>query len=204
MSYPVATVPTPPGRLVVARHGQTEWSRSGQHTGTTDLPLLAEGATQARSLGARLGGHGFAAVVTSPRLRARQTCELAGFGGQAAVDEDLAEWDYGDYEGLTTPAIRQRHPGWLLWRDGAEGGEMPEQVAARADRVIARARARTGDTLAFAHGHILRVLAARWLGLAPAEGQRMVLGAGGLGVLGWEHDEPVLVRWNLGDGPLLA
>lgn len=193
-----------PGRLVVVRHGQTEWSRSGRHTGRTDLPLLWDGEAQAKAVGARLQGHRFAAVATSPRQRARRTCELAGFLPQATVDPDLAEWDYGDYEGLTTPEIQERRPGWLLWFDGVEGGETIDQVAERADRVIAGARAREGDTLVFAHGHILRIVAARWLGLVPVAGRFFTLGPGAIGVLGWEHDEPVLVHWNVTDGGLFA
>lgn len=192
------------GRLVVVRHGQTAWSRSGRHTGRTDQPLLPEGEVQARQVGALLGGRHFAAVRTSPRQRAVRTCELAGFGEAAVVDPDLAEWDYGAFEGLTTPEIQARRPGWLLWSDGVEGGERLEDVAARADRVIAAVRARAGDTLVFAHGHLLRVLAARWLGLAPGIGRRFSLNAGALGVLGWEHDEPVMRRWNLTAGDPLA
>lgn len=200
--YPASEGPIPPladrGRLVVARHGQTEWSRSGRHTGRTDLPLLAEGEAQARALGDRLRGHRFAAVCTSPRQRARRTCELAGFGDQAVTDPDLAEWDYGELEGLTTPEIRAGLPGWVLWTDGPPGGERLKDVAARADRVIAAARARAGDTLLFAHGHVLRVLAARWLGMAPVNGRHFALGPGALGILGWERAEPVVLRWNLG------
>lgn len=188
----------------MVRHGQTEWSRAGRHTGRTDLPLLPDGEAQAKTVGTRLQGHRFAAVEVSPLQRALRTCELGGFLGQATVDPDLAEWDYGDYEGLTTPEIQQRRPGWLLWFDGVEGGETIDEVAARADRVIAAARARGGDTLLFAHGHVLRIITARWLGLVPVAGRFFTLGAGAIGVLGWEHAEPVLRHWNVTDGDLLA
>lgn len=194
---------TVPGRLVVARHGQTSWSLSGRHTGRTDLPLLPDGEAQARALGATLGHAEFATVLTSPLARASQTCALAGFGDRAEVDPDLREWDYGDYEGLTTPQIQEQRPGWLLWFDGVTNGESIDDVATRADRVVARARSRPGDTLVFAHGHVLRILAARWLGLVPVSGRFFALGPGALGVLGWEHDEPVMARWNVTDGPLL-
>lgn len=191
------------GRLVVARHGETSWSRSGRHTGRTDVPLLPEGEAQARALGERLGDVELAAVRTSPLARAHRTCVLAGFGSRAEVDPDLVEWDYGAYEGLTTAEIREERPGWLLWSDGVVHGESVADVAARADRVVAWARAHQGDTLVFAHGHVLRVLAARWLGLDAVAGRLFVLGPGALGVLGWEHDEPVVVRWNVTGGPLL-
>jgi broad specificity phosphatase PhoE len=183
-------------RLVVVRHGATEWSRSGRHTGATDLTLLDEGRRQAAELGRRLAGHRFASVLTSPLGRARETCEIAGFGAQAEVCGDLREWDYGEYEGLTTDEIRAQRPGWSLWRDGAPGGEAAADVGARADRVIAAARSRTGDVLAFAHAHVLRVVGARWLGLAPTAGSLFTLAPASISVLGWEREVAVASRWN--------
>lgn len=193
----------PPNRLVVVRHGATAWSTAGRHTGRTDVPIDAQGEEQARHLRERLAGHDFALVLCSPLGRARRTCELAGFGDRAQVADDLAEWDYGEYEGLTTPQIREQRPGWTLWDDGVEGGERIEQVAARADRVIERVGRASGDVLAFAHGHVLRVVAARWLGLAPQWGRGLLLAPAGLGVLAWEHEEPALGRWDDDGGPAL-
>jgi broad specificity phosphatase PhoE len=186
----------PAPRLVVVRHGATEWSRSGRHTGRTDLALLEEGRHQAAELGRRLAGHQFAWVITSPLARARQTCEIAGFGSQAEECGDLREWDYGEYEGLTTPEIRARRPGWSLWRDGAPGGESASEVGARADGVIAAARSRTGDVLAFAHGHLLRVLGSRWVGLPSTAGALFLLAPASISVLGWEREMAVVSRWN--------
>lgn len=183
-------------RLVVVRHGATEWSAAGRHTGRTDVTLTGLGEAQATALGPRLSGHRFAAVWVSPRLRAQETCALAGFGESAEVVSDLAEWDYGDYEGRTTAEIRGERPGWSLWSDGVPGGESLAQVAARAERVVARCRAASGDVLAFAHGHILRVVAACWLGLAPEAGASLALGPAALGVLDWERDVPVVARWD--------
>jgi probable phosphoglycerate mutase len=182
----------------LARHGATEWSANGRHTGRTDLPLTPEGEGAARRLGERLRGRTFARVFTSPLRRARQTAELAGFGAQAQIDPDLAEWDYGDYEGRRTAEIQAERPGWQLFTDGAPGGESPEQVGARADRVIARLRAVNGDVLVFGHGHFLRALAARWIGLPATEGRRFMLGTAALSALGYEHnrDEPVIRLWN--------
>jgi broad specificity phosphatase PhoE len=182
--------------IVLVRHGQTEWSKSGQHTSRTDLPLLEEGRERAVALRGELSGWTFASVLSSPLKRARETGELAGFGAAAELDEDLREWDYGEYEGLTTPQIRETNPDWNLWRDGCPDGELPGEVAARADRVLARLRAAEGDGLVFAHGHILRVLAARWLRMGPEAGARFVLAAGGLSVLGYERDTEVITRWN--------
>ena len=182
--------------ITVVRHGETEWSEAGRHTSRTDLPLTDAGRERARALAHELEGSRFALVLCSPMLRARETCELAGFGDVAVLSDDLIEWDYGDYEGLTTPEIRERRPDWSLWRDGCPGGELPAEVGARADRVIVRARHAGGDVLAFAHGHILRVLTARWLVMAPAAGARFALAAGALGVLGFERETEVLSRWN--------
>jgi broad specificity phosphatase PhoE len=190
--------PVPTMEIVLVRHGETEWSAVGKHTGRTDLPLVEAGRKRAGALADELAGRSFALVLCSPLRRARETCELAGFGGPAVVDEDLREWDYGEYEGLTTPEIRERRPDWWLWTDGCPGGESPAQMAVRADRVLARLRAADGDAIAFAHGHILRVLAARWVGQGPEFGAHLTLAAGGLSVLGFERDTEVLTRWNTG------
>jgi probable phosphoglycerate mutase len=180
----------------VVRHGETEWSLSGRHTGRTDLPLTEHGREQAGDLAGRLSAWRFALVLCSPLARARETCELAGVGAGAEICDDLREWDYGDYEGLTTPQIRERNPEWVLWRDGCPGGETPQQVGERADRVIARLRGAGGDAAAFAHGHILRVLTARWLGMEVAAGARFALFAGAVSTLGFERETEVLSRWN--------
>ncbi|SFB74842.1 probable phosphoglycerate mutase [Nocardioides terrae] len=181
--------------LYLARHGATEWSVSGRHTGTTDLPLLPEGEQTARTLAARLSDVDFELVLTSPRQRARRTAELAGFP-DAEVDGDLAEWDYGDYEGITTDEIRERDPGWTVWRGVVPGGESAEQVSARLDRVIGRVRAVEGQALVFGHGHALRALAARWLGLPVSEGRLLRLDTATLSVLGSEREQPVVLHWN--------
>jgi len=183
-------------QIFLARHGQTEWSKSGQHTSRTDLPLLEEGREKARELGARLAGENFALVLSSPLLRARETCELAGLGDQMEIEEALREWDYGEYEGLTTPQIREQRPGWNLWRDGCPGGEQPAQVSVRADRALARLRDAAGDTIVFAHGHILRVLGARWVGEDASFGAHLLLRAGSLCVLGFERETEVIAEWN--------
>jgi probable phosphoglycerate mutase len=184
------------------RHGETEWSLSGQHTSSTDLPLTPLGGERAAALGPALAGRSFAVVLCSPLRRAVETCAIAGFGDVAQPCEDLREWNYGAYEGLTTPQIRSQRPDWTLWRDGCPGGESPAEVAARADRVLARIAAAgtgsgSGDALLFAHGHILRVLAARWIGLDAAGGALLALGAGAIGTLGHERETRVLERWNL-------
>ncbi|MGI8903173.1 MAG: histidine phosphatase family protein [Solirubrobacteraceae bacterium] len=191
------TGPTPK-RLLVVRHGETEWSLGGRHTGNTDVPLTEAGRRRARVLGEVLAGRSFSLVLCSPLRRARDTCELAGFGASAVSCEDLREWDYGDYEGLTTAEIRARDPDWSLWGDGCPGGESPGAVGARVDRVLARVREAGGsrEAIAFAHGHVLRVLSARWLAMAPAAGSRLALDAGAFGVLGYEHETEVLLRWN--------
>lgn len=183
-------------RVVVVRHGETEWSASGQHTSRTDLPLTDEGRRRAEGLAGALTEWSFAVVLSSPLRRARETCEIAGFASRAELDDDLREWSYGEYEGLTTPEIRERDPGWSLWRDGCPGGEQPADVAARADRVLARLATAGGDCLVFAHGHVLRVLAARWVSLEAAFGARLALGAGAISVLGHERDTRVIERWN--------
>jgi len=183
--------------LVLARHGETAWSRSGQHTGRTDIELTEAGRRQAELLGRRLRGRRFGLVMTSPLRRARETARLAGFP-DAEPSDDLLEWDYGQYEGLTTARIRSAAPGWTLWRDGVPGGETARQVAARVDRAIARARAADGDALFFAHGHVLRVLAARWIGRPPREGRLFKLDPATLSVLAYEHEWPAVDVWNDG------
>jgi broad specificity phosphatase PhoE len=196
--------------VYLARHGETAWSISGQHTGLTDLPLTERGERNARSLGGRLKGLTFAAVFTSPLRRAVRTCELAGFGAQAEVDRDLLEWDYGQYEGRRSAEIHQERPNWQLFRDGCPGGESPGQVGVRADRVVSRVRALAsrafgrlvasspGDVLLFSSGHFLRVLAARWLGLEPEAGKYFLLSTGSLSALGYEHNlsQPVIRLWD--------
>lgn len=181
--------------LWLVRHGQTEWSRDHRHTSVTDLPLLPEGEEVARSLAERLDPAEFAVVRTSPRQRARRTAELAGFP-DAEVDEDLVEWAYGDHEGITTEEIRETVPGWTVWTHPSPGGESAEEVSARLDRVVQRARAVDGRTLVFAHGHCLRALAARWLGLPVADGRHLKLGTATVSVLAWERETPVVERWN--------
>ena len=182
----------------LARHGETEWTVSGQRTGLTDIPLTERGERNAQRLGDRLKGLAFAQVLSSPLQRATRTCELAGFGAVAKLDPDLVEWDYGAYEGRLTEAIRAERPDWQLFRDGCPDGESPADVAARADRVIARVRAIDDDVLLFSSSDFLRVLAARWLGLPPAAGALFVLATASLGVLGYDHDrsEPAVRLWN--------
>jgi broad specificity phosphatase PhoE len=184
--------------VYLARHGETAWSLSGQHTGRTDLPLTQHGEEQAQALGRRLHGAVFAKVLTSPSQRAVRTCALAGFGAAAAIDPDLAEWDYGVYEGRRTAEILAERPDWRLFRDGAPGGETPEQIAARADRAVARLRAVAGDVLVVSSAHISRVLAARWLGLPASGGRYLLLGTASLSLLGYEHvpSEPAIRLWN--------
>ncbi|GAA1588721.1 MULTISPECIES: histidine phosphatase family protein [Kribbella] len=182
-------------RVFLVRHGETEWSRSGRHTSVTDLPLTPEGERVAASLKERLAGESFDLVLTSPRQRARRTAELAGFP-DAQVDEDLAEWDYGDYEGITTADIRKTAPGWTIWDSPVPNGETPEQVAARLDRVNARLAAVPGDVLVFGHSHALRSLTARWLELPVTEGRHFVLDTATISTLGWERDAPAILHWN--------
>ncbi len=182
--------------LWLIRHGETEWSLSGAHTGRTDIPLTPAGEESARAIGAELAGHKFAMVLTSPRQRAMRTCELAGYGDQAQVDPNLAEWNYGDYEGRTTDQIHVERPDWFLFRDGVPGGETIGQVAARALDVIDRAVQVEGDVALFAHGHILRILTACWLGLPPEDAKMFVLGTGGISMLGYERETRAILRWN--------
>jgi broad specificity phosphatase PhoE len=182
--------------IVVVRHGQTEWSEAGRHTGRTDLPLIEAGQRRARALRAELADQTFSLVLCSPLLRARETCRLAGYGQQAVLCDDLREWDYGDYEGSTTAEIQRRRPGWSLWRDGCPNGEIAADVGTRADRVIAEVRAAHADAVAFGHGHMLRVLAARWLGLAPADGGLFALATGTLSTLGYERETPAILSWS--------
>ncbi len=189
-----------PHRLFLLRHGPTEWSESGQHTGRTDIPLLDQGRERAKLAGQLLRGVDFAQVLTSPLQRAAETCALAGFNGE--IEPDLVEWDYGEYEGLTTPQIQAEHPGWSLWSHGVEAGERAAEVGRRADRVIERARSASGDTLLVAHGHVLRVLTARWLGLPPAGGRLFYLGPAAVSVLAHEREDPVIEVWNRTEGEL--
>ncbi len=180
----------------LVRHGETSWSLSGQHTSRTDLPLTGHGRDQARLIGRQLAGRSFALVLVSPMQRALQTCEVAGLVG-ALPNPDLVEWDYGEYEGLTTDEIRSRHPGWSLFRDGVPGGETAAEVGYRADRVVALVRDTAGDVLIISHGHFLRVLTARWVGLAPADGQVMgPMATAGVARLGYEREAPVVQLWN--------
>jgi broad specificity phosphatase PhoE len=184
--------------VVLVRHGATEWSVSGQHTGRTDIPLTAQGEDQAREVGRLLAGRSFSLVLVSPLGRARETCRLVGYDGQAVVEPDLAEWDYGDYEGRTTVDIRRQVPGWTVWSGPIPGGESLADVVARADRVVARALAADGPVALFGHGHILRVVAARWCELAGEEGKRFPLSTGTWCELGWEHEYRTVSRWNEG------
>jgi probable phosphoglycerate mutase len=184
--------------IYLARHGETAWSLTGQHTGLTDLPLTQRGERNARRIGERLAGLPIAKVFTSPLQRAARTCELAGFGPAAEVDRDLVEWNYGKYEGLRTVEIHTHHPEWQLFRDGCPEGESPNQVGARADHVVSHVRAIKGDVLIFSSGHLLRTLAARWLGLEPAAGRFFMLATASVSVLGYENSlsQPVIRLWN--------
>ncbi len=184
------------GELWLVRHGETAWSLSGQHTGRTDIPLTARGRQQAELLGRRLMKKTFALVLTSPLRRARETCELSGQGASAVPDEDLLEWDYGAYEGLTSAEIRKEVPGWTIWTGGVQGGESADQVGERVDRVIARSVAAAGDVALYAHGHVLRILAARWLGMAAGGGRYLGLDTASLSKLGYERETRVIRAWN--------
>jgi broad specificity phosphatase PhoE len=183
-------------QVYLIRHGETEWSLSGQHTGITDIPLTENGRKVARLLAPVLAQESFALVLSSPLGRARKTCELARLGERAEIDRDLMEWNYGEYEGLTTNQIRARRPGWMLFNDGCPGGESPEQVGARADRVIARVRALEGHVALFAHGHIFRVFAARWLGFPATAGCHFLLDTATLNILSYYRGIPAVKRWN--------
>ena len=186
----------PVQEIHLIRHGETEWSLSGRHTGVSDIPLTERGRRVARQLESVLARKSFELVLTSPRQRARETCELAGLGARAEIDPDLAEWDYGEYEGLTPQQIRASRPEWLVFKDGCPGGESPDQVETRVDHVITRVRARTGHAALFAHGHVLRVLAARWLGLAAGAGSHFLLDTATLSVLGTYRGIAAVKRWN--------
>jgi probable phosphoglycerate mutase len=195
----VITAPKTPPRIYLIRHGQTEWSISGQHTGRTDVALTVRGEDEARELRPWLAKIAFANVLCSPLQRARRTCELAGLGGQAEIEPDLAEWDYGDYEGRRSPDIRKERPGWNAFRDGCPGGEMPEQIAARAGRLMERLNAMQGNVALFSHGEFSLALAARWIGLPVIEGQHFLLATASLSILGYNpaHSEtPVIALWN--------
>jgi broad specificity phosphatase PhoE len=182
--------------VVLVRHGETEWSRAGKHTGRTDVPLTEQGRRQAEAVGAALGDRDFALVLTSPLGRALESCRLAGFGDRAQPRDELMEWDYGAYEGRTTSEIREERPGWTLWRDGVRDGETIEQVGERVDRVLEQIRSIEGDALLFAHGHVLRVLTARWLELEPDAGRLFALDPATLSTLGYERETPVIQLWN--------
>lgn len=189
---------TRPPEVVLVRHGETAWSRSGKHTGRTDIPLTARGREEARAVGVELRGRRFALVLTSPLRRAEETCRLTGLGAAAARRDELMEWDYGAYEGRTTIDIRKERPGWRLWRDGVPDGETAAQVAKRVDRVVAELRATAGDAAVFAHGHVLRILAVRWLGLQPKAGRLFALDPGTVSILGYERETSVIRMWNRG------
>ena len=188
-------------QIYLIRHGETEWSLNGRHTGVSDIPLTENGRRVARQWQPFAARRTFALVLTSPLARSRETCELAGLAGRAEIDRDLSEWDYGAYEGLTPQQIRTRQPGWMIFRDGCPNGESPAQVGARVDRVIARVRGASGDAAVFAHGHVLRVLAARWLDLAPGGGSHFLLDTATLCVLSSYHGVAAIRRWN---APLVA
>jgi probable phosphoglycerate mutase len=185
-------------QTVLVRHGETEWSASGRHTSHTDLPLTDNGRAQALAIGRRLAGRQFTRVFTSPRQRARDTCALAGFGDQAEVMDDLREWDYGDYEGLTLAEVRERSPGWSVWDGPTPNGESAADVDARVRRVVAKLNDIDGDVLLFAHGHFLRAVAAGWIMLGAADGRRFRLDTATLSVLGYERGTPVILTWNAG------
>jgi broad specificity phosphatase PhoE len=183
-------------RAWLIRHGETDWARLGRHTGRTDVPLTELGRSQAVAAGRKVGGQTFDLVLSSPLQRALETARIAGFGERVDLVDDLREWDYGDDEGRTTDEIREERPGWSIWTHGPKGGETIDQVAARTDRVIARIRSAEGDVLCFAHGHVLRILAARWIEQPPGDGQRLALSTATVSVLGWERETAVIQRWN--------
>ena len=185
-----------PSQIAVVRHGQTEWSVNGRHTGTTDIPLTAHGREEARASAPLVQALAIDHVRCSPLQRARETCDLLGLAVAPTIDPDLVEWNYGVYEGITTKEIRETVPAWTVWFGGCPDGETPEQVAARVDRVIAAARTAGGTTLVVAHGHVLRVLTARWLGLPPQDGRSFRLDTATVSLLGWERETPVVLKWN--------
>jgi broad specificity phosphatase PhoE len=192
---------TKPLKIYLIRHGETAWSLSGQHTGVSDIPLTPAGEAMARQLSTSLQGIAFTQVLTSPRLRARRTCELAGLNAQAQIEPLLAEWDYGDFEGLRTSEIRQQHPTWDLWTEGCPGGETPDHIGHRADQVIDKLHDLSGNVVLFLHGHFGRVLGARWIGLPVAQGQHFALDPASISMLGFESSHPdrrVIARWNAG------
>ena len=186
-----------PHALWLIRHGETQWSLSGAHTGRTDLPLTAAGRENAAAVGRFLAGRRFDLVLTSPLARARETCRLAGYAAQGQIEPNLREWDYGDYEGRSTAEIQRERPGWSLWSDGVANGESIDQVAARASSVIDRTSGAEGDVALFAHGHVLRILTACWLGLPPDAARLFALGTGSVSILGYERETRVITRWNL-------
>jgi len=194
---PIMPSPDSYPEIWLIRHGETEWSLSGQHTGRTDIPLTAAGERHAEEIGRYLAGQPFALVLTSPLQRARETCRLAGYGGGAQIDPDLSEWDYGAYEGRTSAQIQESAPGWTIWTSPVPQGETIQQVAARASRVIERASKAGGDVALFAHGHLLRVLTACWLGLPPDAGRLFALSTATLSVLGYERETRVISQWNV-------
>jgi broad specificity phosphatase PhoE len=190
---------SPLPRIYLVRHGETEWSRLGKHTGKTDLPLLPQGEVDAQRVRPRLEKLTLETVISSPRLRARRTCELAGLLGRATIDDDVAEWDYGNYEGLTAEEIAAGRPGWSIYRDGCPGGESAEEITVRADRVVARLSRMSGNVAVFSHGHFLRILTARWLGWPIASAQNLLLSTASLSILGFNHgrrERPVIILWN--------
>jgi broad specificity phosphatase PhoE len=193
------------GQALLIRHAETEWSRAGRHTGRSDIPLTEHGRSTAGQLRARLAGLDFQRVLCSPLTRSRETCSLSGFGALAVECPDLLEWDYGEYEGLTSAEIKQQRPDWNLWRDGCPGGEAPGDVGARADRVLAELYGSSATTAIFSHGHMLRVLGARWIGLQAAHGGNLGLATGAICLLAHEHQAPILSRWNdVGSGAFVA
>ena len=189
-------MPSTGPEVVVIRHGETEWSAARKHTGSTDVPLTDAGRRQAQDVRAEVAGREFVRVLTSPSSRAVETCRIAGLGDRAEIRDDLHEWDYGKYEGVTTAQIRSQRPDWSLWRDGCPGGESPAEVGARADRVVAALRQLDGDVAVFGHGHFLRVLTARWLELPPARGASFGLDTAAVGALGWERENAAIWLWN--------
>ena len=186
----------PISEILLVRHGETEWSLSGQHTGLTDIPLTEAGRRQAEALGRRLSDRSIESVLTSPLGRASETCRLAGFGGRCTERAELVEWAYGEYEGMTTAQIRETVPGWTVWTHPSPGAETTEEIGARVDGVIEELTSAEGNVAVFAHGHVLRVLGARWIGLAPEQGALLALSTGTLSVLGWEHERRVIRLWN--------